>query len=144
LSGQACDRLNSLSTRFAATKNLPPFTSIKHHKSTKTVNFPQPPLPKLLYLGNASVPVGFKVGNSSVAQSTLDKKGRIILPRPLRTALGLTEGTEVTVSLERDQLVVSRLVDPNDFIRDMEGFVKEGSTLPLVDPLSLKRIWEKA
>jgi AbrB family looped-hinge helix DNA binding protein len=102
------------------------------------------PLPKLLYLGNASVPVGFKVGNSSVAQSTLDKKGRIILPRPLRTALGLTEGTEVTVSLERDQLVVSRLVDPNDFIRDMEGFVKEGSTLPLVDPLSLKRIWEKA
>jgi len=102
------------------------------------------PLPKLLYLSNADLPVGFKVGNSSVAQSTLDKKGRIILPRPLRTALGLTEGTAVTVSLERDQLVVSRLVDPNDFIRDMEGFVKEGSTLPLVDPLSLKRIWEKA
>jgi AbrB family looped-hinge helix DNA binding protein len=102
------------------------------------------PVPKLLYLGTASVPVGFKVGEPSVAQSTLDKKGRIILPRPLRTALGLTEGTKVTVSLERDQLVVSRLMDPRDFIREMEGFVKEGSTLPLVDPLSLKRIWEKA
>jgi AbrB family looped-hinge helix DNA binding protein len=101
-------------------------------------------LPKLLYLGNAGVQVGLRVGNSSVAQSTLDKKGRIVLPKLLRTALGLTEGAEVTVSLERDRLVVSRLVDPNDFIRDMEGFVKEGSGLPLIDPLSLKTIWEKA
>jgi len=84
------------------------------------------------------------VGKSSIARSAVDSKGRIILPRPLRTALGLTEGTGVAVSLERDQLVVSRLVSPNDFIRDMEGFVKGGSTLPLVDPLSLKRIWEKA
>jgi len=84
------------------------------------------------------------VGNSSTAQSTVDKKGRIILPRPLRTALGLTEGTRVAVSLEKDQLVVSRLVAPDNFIRRMEGFVKEGSAVPLVDPLSLKRIWEKA
>jgi AbrB family looped-hinge helix DNA binding protein len=101
-------------------------------------------IPKMLYLATEKVRVGFKVGNSSVAQSTLDRKGRIILPKALRNALGLTEGTEVTVSLERDQLVVSRLVDPNDFIRDMEGFVKESSGLPLIDPLSLKRIWQKA
>jgi AbrB family looped-hinge helix DNA binding protein len=84
------------------------------------------------------------VGNSSIARSAVDNKGRIILPRPLRTALGLTEGTSVAVSLERDHLVVSRLVGPDDFIRHMEGFVKEDSALPLVDPLSLKRIWERA
>jgi AbrB family looped-hinge helix DNA binding protein len=88
--------------------------------------------------------VGLKVGKSSITRSAVDSKGRIILPRPLRTALGLTEGTGVAVSLEKDQLVVSRLVDPKEFIRHMEGFVKEGSALPLMDPLSLKRIWEKA
>jgi len=85
-----------------------------------------------------------KVGNSSIARSMLDEKGRIILPKPLRAALGLTEGSGVTVRLEKDRLIVSRLVAPDDFIRRMEGFVKEDSALPLVNPLSLKRIWEKA
>jgi AbrB family looped-hinge helix DNA binding protein len=101
-------------------------------------------LPKLLYLGIGRVQVGLKVGNPSIARSAVDNKGRIVLPRPLRTALGLTEGTGVAVSLEKDQLVVSRLVSPDEFIRHREGFVKVGSALPLADPLSLKRIWEKA
>ena len=78
------------------------------------------------------------------ARSIVDEKGRIILPKPLRSELGIVEGSQVTVQVEKERLVVSKVVEPDDFIRDMEGFIKEGSKLPLVDPLSLRRIWEKA
>jgi AbrB family looped-hinge helix DNA binding protein len=74
----------------------------------------------------------------------VDEKGRIILPKRLRSGLGLMEGSQVSVELEDERLIVSKIMDPDEFIQDMEGFIKDDSTLPLVDPLSLKRIWEKA
>jgi AbrB family looped-hinge helix DNA binding protein len=84
------------------------------------------------------------VGKIPNARSIVDEKGRIILPKPLRGELGIVEGSQVTMQVEKERLVVSKVVEADDFIRDMEGFIKEGSKLPLVDPLSLKRIWEKA
>jgi len=54
------------------------------------------------------------------------------------------EGSQVSVELEDERLIVSKIMNPDEFIRDMEGFIKDNSTLPLADPLSLKRIWEKA
>lgn len=88
--------------------------------------------------------MGRKVGRFPLARSAVDHKGRIILPKPLRTDLGLIEGSEVSIRLEKQQLIVSKVVEPDEFIRDMEGFVGDDSALPLVDPLSLKKIWEKA
>ena len=79
-----------------------------------------------------------------LSRSVVDQKGRIILPKRLRSGLGLMEGSQVSVELEDERLIVSKIMDPDEFIRDMEGFIKDDSTLPLVDPLSLKRIWEKA
>lgn len=78
------------------------------------------------------------------SRSVVDEKGRIILPKRLRSGLGLMEGSQVSVELEDERLIVSKIMDPDEFIRDMEGFIKDDSTLALVDPLSLKRIWEKA
>ena len=34
-------------------------------------------------------------------------------------------------------------IDPDEFIAEMEGFIKEDSSLPVIDPLGLKRIWVK-
>jgi len=90
------------------------------------------------------VEVGLRVGKVILARSAVDEKGRITLPKPLREELGITGGSEVSVQLERERLIISRTVDADDFIRDMEGFIKNESALPLTDPLSLKRIWEKA
>jgi AbrB family looped-hinge helix DNA binding protein len=81
---------------------------------------------------------------ASLSRSVVDEKGRIILPKRLRSGLGLLEGSQVSVELEDERLIVSKIMDPDEFIRDMEGFIKDDSTLPLADPLSLKRIWEKA
>jgi len=88
--------------------------------------------------------VGQKVGKISLTRSAVDEKGRIIVPKRLRIGLGLVEGSQVSVQLEKERLIISKVIDPHDFIRDMEGFVKRDSSLPLVDPLSLKRIWEKS
>jgi AbrB family looped-hinge helix DNA binding protein len=87
--------------------------------------------------------VGSKVGKVSLARTIVDEKGRIILPKRLRLGLGLTEGSQVSVQLQKERLIISKVVNPDDFIRDMEGFVKKDSPLPLLDPLSLKRIWER-
>lgn len=84
------------------------------------------------------------MGKVILARSAVDGKGRIILPKPFREELGITGGSKVSVQLERERLIISRTVDADDFIRDMEGFIKDDSALPLTDPLSLKRIWEKA
>lgn len=79
-----------------------------------------------------------------MARTVVDEKGRIVVPKPLRNELRLNEGSRVRVQIEKQRLVVSRAVEPDEFIGEMEGFVQKGSQLPLVDPLSLKRIWEKA
>jgi AbrB family looped-hinge helix DNA binding protein len=84
------------------------------------------------------------VGKVILTRSAVDAKGRVILPKPFREMLGISAGSEVSVELDRERLIISRTLDADDFIRDMEGFVKHGSTIPLTDPLSLKRIWEKA
>ena len=83
------------------------------------------------------------MGKRLTARSVVDEKGRIIVPKPLRSEFGIAEGSQVTVQLEKERLVISRVIEPDEFINDMEGFIKEGSRLPLLDPLSLKRIWEK-
>ena len=74
----------------------------------------------------------------------VDEKGRIVVPKSILKELRITEGSRVSVQVEKEKLVVSRAVEPKEFIDEMEGFVREGSLLPLVDPMSMKRIWEKA
>ena len=78
-----------------------------------------------------------------MAKAIVDEKGRIVVPKPLRNELRITEGSRVSVQVEKERLVISRAVGPDEFIKEMEGFIQNGSKLPLVDPLSLKRIWEK-
>jgi AbrB family looped-hinge helix DNA binding protein len=84
------------------------------------------------------------VGKATSGRTVVDEKGRIVVPKSVRSELRITEGSRVNVQVEKERLVVSRGVEPDEFIRDMEGFVQKDSRLPLVDPLSLKRIWEKA
>jgi AbrB family looped-hinge helix DNA binding protein len=76
--------------------------------------------------------------------TVVDDKGRIVVPKQLRNEMRISEGSRVSVQIEKEKLVVSRAVDPEEFITEMEGFVRKGSRVPLVDPLSLRRIWEKA
>jgi len=74
----------------------------------------------------------------------VDDKGRIVVPKRIRKEMRISEGSRVSVQIEKERLVVSRAVEPEEFIIEMEGFVQKGSRVPLTDPISLKRIWERA
>jgi len=73
----------------------------------------------------------------------VDKKGRIVIPRHLRKELGFGEGVKVRLTLEEDRIVLTRSVTPEEFIQKMEGCIKKNSSIPKIDPLELKKIWEK-
>jgi len=76
-------------------------------------------------------------------EATIDKKGRIVISRHLRERLGLRGGIKVRLILEGDKIMIARPLTPDEFIHEMEGCIKEGSLVPKMDPLELKKIWER-
>ena len=92
------------------------------------------------------MPKSFKMsgisGGTTVEESIIDKKGRIVIPRHLRQASGLREGEKVKLTLEDGKILVMRPVAPDEFIHEMEACIKEGSRVPKINPLEIKKIWE--
>jgi len=77
-----------------------------------------------------------------VEDTVIDDKGRIAIPKRLREELDLREGSKVKLLSEDGKIVIMKPMTPNEFIREMEGFIKEGSTVQKANPLKLKEIWE--
>ncbi len=73
--------------------------------------------------------------------TTVDDKGRIILPEDVRKKLGMRKGSKVKVSLKGDKVVIASTIGSKQFIDKMEAFIKEGSKIEKIDPLKLKEIW---
>ncbi|WP_449463059.1 AbrB/MazE/SpoVT family DNA-binding domain-containing protein [Tardisphaera miroshnichenkoae] len=71
----------------------------------------------------------------------LDEKGRVIIPRRIRDTIGIKPGENLRVSVEDGKIVLTKSMSPEEFLKK-KGFIKEGSSLPLADPLTLKKIWE--
>ncbi len=78
-----------------------------------------------------------------VDEAVIDSKGRIVIPKRLREILDLREGNKVKLLIGEGKIVVMKPVAPEEFIREMEGFIKEGSPIQMVNSLKLKEIWEK-
>ncbi len=78
-----------------------------------------------------------------VEESVVDKKGRVVIPSRLRQVSGLHEGARVNLTLEDGKILIMRPVLPQEFIHEMEACIKKGSKLPKVNPLEIKRIWER-
>ena len=76
-------------------------------------------------------------------KTMLDEKGRLLIPKSMRERLGLHEGVKLKLSIEDGKIVITKLLSPEEFIGDMEGFIKEDTTIPKIDPLRLKEIWGK-
>lgn len=78
--------------------------------------------------------------------TTVDSKGRIVLPQDVRERLGITPGTEVDVREEDGKAVVEPEDSPDDILERMEQLVADasserGETTPLsdgVDPVAQK------
>lgn len=75
---------------------------------------------------------------------TIDKKGRVTIPKEVREALGLEPGTDIQISIEGDRIVIRPQVSREEFIEVMEGCITEETAktdAPDIDPLELKSIW---
>jgi len=78
-----------------------------------------------------------------VEEAVVDKKGRIVIPVHLRQGLRLHGGAKVKLTVEDGKILIMRQVTPEEFIREMEGCVKDDSHVPKTNPLELKKMWEK-
>ncbi len=78
-----------------------------------------------------------------MSETTLDSKGRVLIPDKIRKKIGLNAGSKVRISALRDSVMIKKSKDPKDFIRETEGAIKKGSAVKIEDPLKLKEIWAK-
>jgi|SRR5215218_3366787 len=64
-------------------------------------------------------------------RTTIDKAGRIVVPKPMRAALGLADGGEVVVELDDGRLVISPApVSKRVEIRDGWPTIVADSSIP--------------
>ncbi len=75
-------------------------------------------------------------------ETVIDEKGRIVISKSVRDALGLKNGMRVRIHVESNRLVIEKSVSPDEFRTKMRGFIKKGSEVPVSDPLKLKEIWK--
>ena len=75
-------------------------------------------------------------------ETVIDEKGRIVISKSVRDALGLKNGMRVRIHVESNRLVIEKSVSPDEFRAKMRGFIKKGSEVPVSDPLKLKQIWK--
>ncbi len=76
----------------------------------------------------------------AVKEVTVDEKGRILIPKETREKMGLRVGGKARLKLEKQKIIIMAPISSDDFIREMEGCIKEGT--PTINPLELKKMWE--
>ena len=76
----------------------------------------------------------------TIEEVTLDEKGRILIPKETREKIGLKTGGKARLKVEKEKIVIMAPISPEEFIKEMEGCITEGT--PSIDPLDLKKMWE--
>lgn len=71
----------------------------------------------------------------------MDSKHRVVIPDDVRKEFGIETGSRLKVSVRGHCVVLSKKVEPEEFIKRMEGAMKEGSKVERSDPIRLKRVW---
>ena len=85
--------------------------------------------------------VGLKlVGKLSTQEVNVDHKGRVQIPKAIRDKVGLHTGGKARLKLDKENIVIIPPISAEEFIKEMEGCIKEGT--PVMDPLNLKKMWE--
>lgn len=79
-----------------------------------------------------------------MSKITVDEKGRIIIPKEERKALGLEPG--MTLKLERrgKELIIRKIIPLKKFMKELRGCIKEKEKddQKEIKPLELKNLWE--
>lgn len=73
---------------------------------------------------------------------TVDERGRILIPKELREAHGLSPGSAVVISETNGGIEIRRALSRQDALKRLEGAIPKDARGPRLDPLKLKKIWE--
>jgi len=76
----------------------------------------------------------------STQEVNVDNKGRVQIPKAIRDKVGLQRGGKARLKIEKENIVIMPPISAEEFIKEMEGCIKEG--IPNMDPLKLKKMWE--
>jgi AbrB family looped-hinge helix DNA binding protein len=72
--------------------------------------------------------------------SSLDSRGRVVIPKELRQKLGLRPDQAVMVEARGEEIVIRPILRAEEFIEELRGCVR-GSKIELAE---LKQIWGTA
>jgi AbrB family looped-hinge helix DNA binding protein len=64
-----------------------------------------------------------------MTKATVSSKGQIAIPKAVRERLKLTAGTEISIDVQGEALVLKRLVPDFPDWRTMQGMIREGESL---------------
>jgi AbrB family looped-hinge helix DNA binding protein len=64
-----------------------------------------------------------------MTKATISSKGQIAIPKAMRERLNLKAGTEISIDVQGEALVMKRLVRNFPDWRTMQGMVREGESL---------------
>jgi bifunctional DNA-binding transcriptional regulator/antitoxin component of YhaV-PrlF toxin-antitoxin module len=76
----------------------------------------------------------------STLEVNVDHKGRVQIPKVIRDKVGLHIGGKARLKIDKENIVIIPPISAEEFIKEMEGCIKEGT--PNMDPLRLKKMWE--
>ena len=69
--------------------------------------------------------------------TSLDKRGRVVIPKELRQELGLKPDQTMIIELKGREIVLKPALGPEKFIEELRGCV-HGSQ---IEPIKLKESW---
>lgn len=75
-----------------------------------------------------------------MGSASLDKRGRVVIPKELRQELGLKPDQNVIIELRGKEIILKPALEVEKFIEELKGCV-HGSQIP---PTELKEIWGTA
>ena len=70
----------------------------------------------------------------------IDERGRVTIPKEIRDSLGLRPEQTIAIEVRKQEIVLKRAVEPQEFITQLKGCVR-GSK---VKPSEVKEIWGAA
>ena len=62
------------------------------------------------------------------------------MPETSRDKVGLHAERKGHLGIEKEKMVIMPPISAEEFIKEMEGCIKEGA--PVMDPLKLKKLWK--
>ena len=71
---------------------------------------------------------------------SVGEKGQVVIPKDIRSYLGLRPGSEVIFEMKEKEIVIKRPVDPKQFVED---FCNVPNKLKKLDIKTIKKVLEE-